>query len=69
MKKLEYKGYLGSIEYSENDETLFGKVQHIKGLISFEGCNISDLKKDFEEAVDEYLEECKEEGIEPENYE
>ena len=34
MKYLEHKGYTGSIEYSEEDGLLYGKVLGIKSLIS-----------------------------------
>jgi predicted HicB family RNase H-like nuclease len=34
---LDYKGYAGSIEYSPEDNLLFGKVLGINGLISYEG--------------------------------
>lgn len=61
---LEYKGYIGSVEFSE--DILFGKVIGIDGLISFEGDNIKSLRQDFEEAVDSYLEMCKIDGVEPE---
>ena len=63
---LEYKGYYGTVEYSASDKVLFGKVIGINGLISFEGDSVKKLKKDFEGAVDDYLETCAEEGIEPE---
>ena len=63
---MEYKGYIGSVEFSETDEVFFGKVQGIRSLISYEGTNAKELIKDFREAVDDYLEICKEEGIEPE---
>jgi predicted HicB family RNase H-like nuclease len=66
MKYLEYKGYTGSIEYSSEDDLLFGKVLGIKGLISFEGKTGKDLETDFKEAIDEYLTGCKNEGGVPE---
>jgi len=66
MKNLmEYKGYCGTVEYSAVDNVLHGSVIGIKGLISYEGNNVFDLKKDFEEAVDDYLEMCSAEGVEP----
>ena len=34
---MEYKGYVGSIEFSESDGVFFGKVQGIRSLISYEG--------------------------------
>jgi len=66
MKYLEYKGYTGSIEYSPEDNLLYGKVLGINGLISFEGQTGADLENDFHQAVDAYLEDCKSNGVEPE---
>ncbi len=66
MGKLKYKGYSGSVEYSPEDDCLFGKVLGLKGtLISYEGQSIEEIKKDFEEAVDAYLDSCKERSVEP----
>jgi len=63
---LEYKGYYGSVEYSDSDKVLYGKVIGINSLISFEGDSIHSLREDFEGAVDDYLEICAEKGVEPE---
>ena len=63
---LEYKGYIGSVEYSNDDNCLYGKVQGIRSLISYEGNSVEELKKSFEYMVDSYLEDCKAENIEPE---
>ncbi len=63
---IEYKGYIGSVEFSEEDGVFFGKVQGIKSLISYEGTNAVELVEDFHGAVDEYLAMCKEENVEPE---
>ncbi|MDE6680401.1 MAG: type II toxin-antitoxin system HicB family antitoxin [Muribaculaceae bacterium] len=66
MGKLKYKGYSGTVEYSPEDNCLFGKVLGLRGtLISYEGNSIEEIKKDFEQAVDDYLESCRERGIEP----
>ncbi len=67
MKNLiEYKGYVGSIEFSEEDELFYGKVQGIRTLISYEGSNAAELINDFHIAVDDYLELCETENKEPE---
>ena len=67
MDFLEYKGYKGSVEYSKEDNCLFGKVQGMsKALILYEGNTLEELRKDFEDGVDSYLEACKADGIEPE---
>ena len=31
---IEYKGYIGSVEFSEEDNLFFGKVMGIRSLIS-----------------------------------
>ena len=54
---MEYKGYIGSVEFSENDGVFYGKVQGIRSLISYEGDNLSELAADFQGAVDDYTEE------------
>lgn len=65
MGQLRYKGYTGSVEYSEEDNCLFGKVQGIRSLISYEGDSIESLRADFEDAIDFYLDSCRERGVAP----
>ncbi len=65
MGVLKYKNYIGSVEYSENDKILFGKVLGIKGLISYEGQTVNELEQDFKNGIEEYLETCTEKGMEP----
>ncbi len=62
----EYSGYIGTIEFSEEDALFFGKVMGIRSLISYEGKNANELISDFHSAVDDYLAVCKAEGREPE---
>jgi predicted HicB family RNase H-like nuclease len=66
MKYLEHKGYSGSIEYSEEDGLLYGQILGIRGLISYEGETGKELEKDFKEAINIYLEDCKATGKAPE---
>lgn len=63
---LSYKNYNGTVEYSEEDECLYGKVIGLRSLISYEGNSIQELKQDFENAVDGYLQDCRERNIEAE---
>ena len=67
MKTLTYKGYIGSIEISDEDNCLFGKVLDLPKdtMISYEGETVSELKEDFKGAVDDYIAYCKEAGITP----
>jgi predicted HicB family RNase H-like nuclease len=66
MKHLEYKGYTGSIEYSKDDDLLYGRILGIRGLISYEGKTGKELETDFKEAINEYLTDCEQEIIVPE---
>ena len=52
---MEYKGYVGSVEFSEEDIIFYGKVMGIRSLISYEGENARELVEDFHEAVDDYI--------------
>ena len=63
---MEYKGYIGSVEFSEKDGVFYGKVQGIRSLISYEGTTAFELVSDFHASVDDYLAVCEEEGTSPE---
>lgn len=63
---LKYKGYHGSIHLDEDELILFGKVEFVKALINYEGESAIELKKAFEEAVDDYLLVCEKEKTNPE---
>lgn len=63
---IEYRGYVGSVEFNAEDQLFFGKVQGIRSLISYEGESAADLIEDFHGAVDDYLAMCEEDGVEPE---
>lgn len=67
MNTFVYKGYIGSIEVSEDDNCLYGKVLDLPNdtAITYEGRTVADLKADFQGAVDDYLVHCEEIGIEP----
>lgn len=56
--KLTYKAYSGSMEFSLEDDCLFGRIQDINDIITYEGNTVSELKAAFEVAVDEYLQFC-----------
>lgn len=64
-KYLQYKEYLGSINFSEEDEILHGKVEFIRDLISYHAEGAKELQSAFQEAIDDYLETCKQIDKEP----
>lgn len=63
---MKYRGYVGSVDFSEDDDVLFGRLLGIRSLILYEGTTVKELIASFHDAVDEYLTACKEEGVEPE---
>lgn len=64
MQTFQYKDFLGSVDFSLEDNVLYGKILHIKGLITYEAETIPNLRKEFEAAVDDYLQFCEENNIE-----
>ncbi len=63
---MEYKGYLGSVNYNDSDKIFYGRVEYIRSLISYEGHDVESLRNSFHEAVDDYLELVRARNIEPE---
>ena len=63
---MQYKGYVGSMEFSEADGVFYGKVRGIQSLVSYEGKTVGELVDGFHEAVDDYLALCEAESGEPE---
>ena len=55
MSDMEYKGFVGSVEWSEKDSVYYGKVLGIRALVSYEGEDKQSLADDFRRAVDDYL--------------
>ena len=62
---IHYKGYYGSVHYSDDDQIFFGKIEYIKALVNYEGTDVESLRNAFKEAVEDYLELCQNEGIKP----
>ncbi len=65
MNTLSYKGYLGSVYFSQKDNIFFGKIEGVNALVNFEGESVKELTNAFHEAVEDYLTYCEEQGISP----
>ena len=63
---MEYRGYVGSIEFSETDCILYGRILGVRDLISYEGESAKELLEDFHNAVDGYIRMCEENNKKPE---
>jgi len=66
MNYIEYKGYLGIVEFSPDDMVFHGKIHGINDLVTFEAKDVDSLLSAFHEAVDDYLEICQRYGKTPE---
>lgn len=64
---MKYKGYWAEINYNDDDECFCGKIEGLRNdLILFEGETVKELKHDFKEAINHYLQSCKDTNTEPE---
>ena len=62
---LEYKGYIGRVEFSAEDRVFHGKIEFINDLVTFEATSVGALEKEFKASVDDYIETCQELNIKP----
>ena len=62
---LKYKGYTTKIMYSAEDRVLYGKIEGIDDLVTFNASTIESIINEFHFAVEDYIELCKESGKEP----
>ena len=62
---MTYKGYTGSVEYSDADKVLCGRVLNVDGVVSYEAEDVRGIETAFRQAVDDYIEYCRRHGKEP----
>jgi predicted HicB family RNase H-like nuclease len=65
---LKHKNYFGSVEFSAEDTVLYGKIIGINDLVTYEAVSVEDLKNAFIEAVEDYLETCKDLNKSPDKF-
>lgn len=62
---LNYKGYVGYVEFDDEAEIFYGEVINTRDVITFQGATVSELKKAFKDSVEDYLDFCEERNEEP----
>lgn len=64
---MEYRGYLASVEFDDSAGVLHGRVVNSGPypIATFEATDTGELRREFERSVDEYLDWCEEDGVEP----
>ena len=55
-KFVEYKGYVGTIEYDPEDKIYYGKLDEIDDFVNYDAVDVVYLEKQFHDAVDDYIE-------------
>ena len=65
MEILKYKGYEGTAELDMSQNICRGRILFIKDLVTYQADSPADLERQFQEAVNDYLETCKELGRNP----
>lgn len=63
---LNYKGFIGSVHFSADDNVFYGKIEGINDLVTFEGETVKELTDAFHYVVDEHIKDCEKENIAPE---
>ena len=63
---MEYKGYVAVVEFDEKADIFHGEVINLRDVVTFEGETVGELRRAFQDSVDDYLEFCAERGEEPE---
>ena len=66
MNTMNYIGYTARIEFDERDNIFVGRVLGLRSIISFHGETVTDLRHEFEVAIEDFLNDCKEQGVKPE---
>jgi predicted HicB family RNase H-like nuclease len=62
---LSHKGYHAEIGFDDSADEFHGRVIGIKDVIDFYGKTPADLKQEFQNSIDEYLNWCQADGKEP----
>ena len=63
---MEYRGYTARVTFDEEAGVLFGEVEGLRDVVTFEATNVDDLAVAFRDSVDDYLAMCAERGEAPE---
>lgn len=63
---MKYKDYIANVEYDDENKIFSGEVINTRTVITFHGTTVDELENEFHASVDDYLDWCQEDGIDPE---
>lgn len=56
LNRFDYKCYYTLIHFDSEDKVLYGKIEGIDDLVTFESDSAKEIEKEFHDAVDDWLE-------------
>ena len=62
---MEYKGYVGKVEFDDEASIFHGEVINTRDVITFQGTSVAELEQGFRDSVDDYLAFCSDRGEAP----
>ena len=62
---IEYKGYIGMLEFDPEIDSFHGTVININDVISFYGSSVTELREEMQKSIEAYFEFCREQGRAP----
>jgi predicted HicB family RNase H-like nuclease len=63
---IEYKGYIGVVNYDADAKIFHGEVINTRDVITFQGTTVKEIERSFRASIDDYVQWCKDDGVEPE---
>jgi predicted HicB family RNase H-like nuclease len=59
---MQYKGYITHVDFNDEADIFWGEVINIRDVITFQGKTVEELRKAFEDSVEDYFAFCAERG-------
>ena len=62
---IEYKGYIGVVEFDPEIDLFHGTVINTHDVITFYGASVTELREEMQKSLEVYFEVCEEQGKVP----
>ena len=62
---MKYKNYEAAVKFDDDTEMFYGEVINTRDVITFQGKSVSELKREFKNSIEVYLEFCNDRNEEP----
>jgi predicted HicB family RNase H-like nuclease len=57
---MEYKGYLGTVDYDARAKIFHGDVINTRDVITFQGTSVREIEQTFKDSINDYIPWCNE---------